>query len=141
MCADTDGWNGGAGYRPHVDLDMLVELETQVWQALLDGDPAADERLLSHDFVGVSPTGLAGRDEHVAHIAGQPTVARFELVEARAFAVTDDAWMLMYRAVYQRPGVDESEEAMYVSSLWCCRDGCWVNVFSQDTPDTGIAVV
>jgi hypothetical protein len=30
---------------------------------------------------------------------------------------------------------------MYVSSLWCHRDGRWVNVFSQDTPDTGEAVV
>jgi hypothetical protein len=25
-------------------------------------------------------------------------------------------------------------QSMYVSSLWCRRDGAWLNVFSQDTP-------
>jgi hypothetical protein len=29
---------------------------------------------------------------------------------------------------------------MYVSSIWCRRDGEWVNVFSQDTPASGDAV-
>jgi hypothetical protein len=132
---------GEPGYGPDVDVEQLVELETQVWRALVDGDPAADQRLLSHDFVGVYPTGFAGRDEHVAQIAHQPTVARFEITEPRAFAVAEDAWMLMYRAVSVRPGADAVEESMYVSSLWCRRGDRWVNVFSQDTPDTGVAVV
>ncbi|WP_205528772.1 hypothetical protein [Desertimonas flava] len=49
--------------------------------------------------------------------------------------------MLSYRAVYERAGSVGEQESMYVSSLWCRRDGIWVNVFSQDTPDTGAPVV
>ena len=50
------------------------------------------------------------------------------------------AALLAYCARYVRAGSTE-EESMYVSSLWCEHDGRWVNVFSQDTPDNGAAVV
>lgn len=124
-----------------MDRAGLVELETQVWQALVDGDAAADGALLADDFVGVYPTGFSGRSEHIGQLADGPTVATFELSDVRAFAVAADSWMLVYRAVYRRPGTDAADESMYVSSLWCRRGDRWVNVFSQDTPATGIAVV
>jgi hypothetical protein len=124
-----------------VDLDAFVALETAVWQALVDGDAAADERLLADDFVGVTPTGLSARDDHVGQLDSGPTVAAFELGDARLLVVSDSAAMLIYRAVYQRVGAGDGPESMYVSSLWCERDGRWRNVFSQDTPDTGVAVV
>lgn len=124
-----------------MDLEDLVGLETAVWQALVDGDPAADSRLLAHDFVGVYPTGFSDRDGHVAQIAAGPTVRSFELADARMLAVTDAAVLLLYRAAFERVGHGTLREEMYVSSLWCRRDGHWVNVFSQDTPDTGIATV
>ena len=124
-----------------MDTDALLDLETAVWQALVDGDTEADARLLADDFVGLYPTGFAGRGDHVAQLAAGPTVRRFELFEARMLAVSESAALLMYRAVYERPGEDSPPESMYVSSLWCERDGRWLNVFSQDTPDTGIAVV
>jgi hypothetical protein len=56
-------------------------------------------------------------------------------------AVSESAALLAYRAEYVRPGESSRSESMYVSSLWCRRDGQWVNVFSQDTPDTGLPVV
>lgn len=129
-----------------MDLEGLLSLETQVWQALVDGDAAADARLLADDFVGVYPTGITGGDEHVAQLAHGPTVATFELSEARMIAVSAAARLLVYRAAYTRPGDDPTPESMFVSSLWCRRNDDrrgdrWVNVFSQDTPDTGIAVV
>jgi hypothetical protein len=124
-----------------VDIGELIALETEVWQALVDGDTDADRRLLSDDFLGVYPTGFSGRADHVDQIDGGPTVRTFELSEARMVVVSDDAVVLAYRAVYERVGEASHPEAMYVSSLWCRRDGRWVNVFSQDTPDTGIAVV
>jgi hypothetical protein len=65
-----------------------------------------------------------------------PTVASFALHDARMLAVSDSAVILSYRAEFERPtstGVSEVQR-MYVSSLWCCRDGAWLNVFSQDTP-------
>lgn len=124
-----------------MELQEIVALETEVWQALVDGDAAADERLLSDDFVGVYPAGFSGREDHVGQLAAGPTVASFELSEARILVISDEVAMLSYRAAYERVGSSGEEESMYVSSLWCRRDGRWLNVFSQDTPDTGVPVV
>jgi len=124
-----------------MELDALLDLETAVWQALVDGDAEADARLLAHDFVGLYPTGFSGRGDHIAQLAAGPTVRSFELSEARMLVVSDSALLLLYRAMYERAGEETPHESMYVSSLWCRRDGTWLNVFSQDTPRTGIAVV
>jgi hypothetical protein len=119
-------------------IDDFLRLETDVWRALVDGDPHADARLLSEDFLGVYPTGFADRSEHVGQLADGPTVAAFELSEERLLALSDSVVLLSYRAEYRRPDAPEAiePEAMYVSSLWCRRDGRWVNVFSQDTPSS-----
>ena len=122
-------------------IDVLIDLETEVWHALVAGDQVADHRLLAPDFVGVYPTGFADRADHVGQLTDGPTVRHFEITEPRMLLVADDAVMLSYRAAYQRVGEAAITESMYVSSLWCRGDGNWVNVFSQDTPDTGIAVV
>lgn len=124
-----------------MELGALLSLETAVWQALVDGDAAADARLLADDFVGVYPDGFSGRADHVGQLAAGPTVRTFELSQARMIAVSHDAVLLLYRAMYERVSASTQPESMYVSSLWCRRDDRWVNVFSQDTPDTGIAVV
>ena len=113
-----------------------------MWQALVDGDAAADARLLADDFVGVYPTGIAARDGHVDQLAAGPTVRTFELLEPQMVSVAADAALLIYRAVYVRAGAGAGVSAsMFVSSLWCARDGRWLNTFSQDTPDTGLPVV
>ncbi len=117
-------------------LEFFVALETEVWQALADGDTAADARLLTSDFLGVYPTGFATREDHVAQLGDGPTIGSYELTEARLFAASDDAVLLTYRASYSRPQSfgGSVPESMYVSSLWCLRNGEWLNVFSQDTP-------
>lgn len=117
-------------------LEDVVRLETAVWQALADGDAAADCRLLSDDFIGVYPTGFADRKSHVEQLVDGPTIASFALRDARMLTVSESAVILSYRAEFERPtaaGVSEVE-SVYVSSLWCRRDGAWLNVFSQDTP-------
>lgn len=120
------------------DLDVFVALETEVWQALVDGDAEADTRLLSADFVGVYPSGFATRDDHVGQLDEAPSVASFGLSDTRILRITDDAVMFSYRADFTRlPAKTEATGATYVwyvSSLWCRRDGRWVNTFSQDTP-------
>ena len=123
-----------------IDLPALVGLEAAVWEALVGGDAAADAELLADDFVGVYPTGIEPRAGHVEQLAAGPTVQTYELRDARMMAVAGDAALLIYRAVYVRVGAGAAE-SMYVSSLWCRRDGRWVNTFSQDTPDTGLPVV
>jgi hypothetical protein len=119
-----------------VDIERFIRLETAVWQALVDGDAAADAQLLTDDFLGVYPSGFADRADHAGQLADGPTVAGFELSEARLLAISDTAVMLSYRAD-SRPAANATytePAAMYVSSLWCLRDGRWLNVFSQDTP-------
>lgn len=117
-------------------LEDLIELETQVWRALVKGDADADGRMLADDFLGVYPTGFADQKSHVEQLVDGPTVASFALHDARMLAVSDSAVILSYRAEFARPtpGAVSDVRSMYVSSLWCRRGGVWLNVFSQDTP-------
>lgn len=114
----------------------IEALERRVWNALVAGDADADRALLAPDFVGLYPTGFADRDDHVDPLASGPTVASYELSEARLLTVSDDAVLFCYRSDFRRTTATGAgpAEAMYVSSLWCRRDGRWLNVFSQDTP-------
>ena len=119
------------------ELDEILALETAVWQALCDGDAAADEALLADDFLGVYPTGIAVRDDHSGQLDDGATVVDFRLESPRLKVITDDDVLLVYDAAYRRPGGPDErmpEERMFVSSLWSRRDGVWRNVFSQDTP-------
>ena len=114
-------------------LEDFIRLETQVWRALADGDADADGRMLSDDFLGVYPTGFEDRKSHVEQLIDGPTVESFALHDARMLAVSESAVILSYRAEFERPTSTVVSE-VYVSSLWCRRDGAWLNVFSQDTP-------
>jgi hypothetical protein len=116
-----------------IELDALITLERKVWDALAAGDAMADERLLSDDFLGVYPTGFAGRGDHAGALADGPTVESYAIEEARAMHLGDEVALLAYRAVYHRPG-EPTEHEMYITSVWQRRAGAWVNVFSQDTP-------
>lgn len=119
------------------DVGFFVELETQVWHALVIGDAVADDRCLSEDFLGVYPSGFATRSEHVDQVGEGPSVVDYQLSDTRITVVSAEAVMLSYLATYTRPGntgEPPAAEAMYVSSLWCNRDGAWINTFSQDTP-------
>jgi hypothetical protein len=120
------------------DIEDFLRLETEVWCALVGGDARAETRLLSKDFLGVYPNGFADRSGHVGQLDDGPTVAEFELSEERLLALSDSVVLLSYRAAFRRPGSEEASEpeVMYVSSLWCHRNGRWVNVFSQDTPSS-----
>jgi len=121
---------------PAMDLAAFVELETQVWEALRCGDAVADSRLLAEDFLGVYPTGFAGRSDHVGELSDGPTVASYELHDSQIKIVSPDDVLLAYRADWHRlvGGEPGDRESMYVSSLWSRRAGRWINIFSQDCP-------
>ncbi|WP_254055731.1 nuclear transport factor 2 family protein [Ruegeria sp. EL01] len=114
-------------------LDAILDLEKQVWAALVNGDAQVDRALLSPDFLGVYPSGFANRDDHVGQFADAPTMATFELSDAKLMVLTPDIVLLSYRADYQRPNT-AVWEAMLISSLWERRNEVWVSSFSQDTP-------
>lgn len=114
-------------------LDEVLAAETRVWQALASGDAAADSALLAPGFLGVYPTGFAGRGDHAGQLADGPTVAAFRIADPRLLAPAPGLALLAYRAVFRRTGRTE-EEAMFVSSLWQRQGADWINLFSQDTP-------
>lgn len=121
--------------------EEVEQCERAVWDALLTGDTNADRYVLSEDFVGLYPTGFATRADHIDQLAGGPTVAEYRLSEQRAIEIAADSILFCYRADYRRLADDTADgvadvevETMYVSSLWCRREGRWRNVFSQDTP-------
>ena len=119
-----------------MDLAAVLELETQVWEALRRGDAEADSRLLAEDFLGVYPTGFADRSDHAGELTDGPTVASYELHDAQIRTLSRDDVLLAYRADWH-PIVDAEpgdRRSMFVSSLWSRRAGTWVNVFSQDCP-------
>jgi len=118
-------------------VDDFVQLELEVWRALVTGDQSLDRSMLSEDFLGVYPSGFSDRAGHVDQLANGPSAADFRLSETRLLVISEDEVMLSYRADWRRPD-DESGtaawEAMYISSLWSRRHGNWINTFSQDTP-------
>ena len=114
------------------DLDGFLALETQVWEALVAGDPAADAALLTEDFLGVYPSGFAGRADHAGQLEAGPVMISYQLDSARLMVIGADHVLLSYRATYARVG--GAGEVMFISSLWQCIDGNWRNSFSQDTP-------
>lgn len=118
---------------PSVTRAGLLALETAVWQALCDGDAAADRAVLAEDFLGVYPSGQATRAEHVAQLEDGPSIAAFELSQVVWRDYGNGLAMISYHARYRRDGAEEDEQ-MYVSSLWRWEAGTWRNVFSQDTP-------
>lgn len=126
-----------AAARPAIPtLDEILACERAVWEALVQGDAAADAAALSEDFVGLYPTGFSDRDDHVGQLSGGATVARYRLSETRLVVAGPVFALLAYRADYRRPDGAKGE-VMYVSSLWrraAEAPGGWVNLFSQDTP-------
>lgn len=113
------------------DIDTILARERAVWQALVDGDAAADAALLTADFLGVYASGFAGRADHVGQLADGPTVRSFELREARLVPLAEGLVLLSYRADWVR--ANGAVDAAYISSIWREVDGVWVNLFSQDT--------
>ncbi len=116
-------------------IDFFVALERSVWQALKDGDAAADARLLSDDFLGVYASGFADRSAHAGQLRDGPTVSWYELTQPHLMRLAEGVVALSYLARFQRiarSGASEPE-SMYVTSIWRQQRGTWVNVFSQDT--------
>ncbi|WP_397536004.1 DUF4440 domain-containing protein [Roseateles sp.] len=117
------------------DLSAILDLERQVWEAAVRGDPSADESLIHESFLGVYSTGFAGRQQHVSQLNDGPVVSTYEIQEARLVVLKADVVMLAYLARFRTRSapVDAPPRRMYVSSLWQCYPEGWLNVFSQDT--------
>ena len=111
----------------------LIAQETRVWNALMAGDPTADEALLSADFLGVYPDGFSDRAGHSSQLAQGPSISSYRMEDCRALALGPEHGALSYRAVFRRVGRDR-DETMYVTSIWERTETGWINLLSQDTP-------
>jgi hypothetical protein len=115
-------------------LSLILRLENAVWQAFLNGDPAADGSLLDENFLGVSATGFLGRAGHMEQLEAGPVVRHYELAEPRLVVLQPDLVLLAYRAECTWSAPRGTQARMYISSLWRRSPAGWLNVFSQDTP-------
>lgn len=115
-------------------LAEILALETEVWKALVSGDPEADGRMLTEDFLGVYPSGFSGKAGHCDQLNDGPVMADYRLSDAQLRVISPTAVLLSYRAAYLPAGRVEWK-SMLISSLWEMRAGNWRNSFSQDTPE------
>lgn len=118
-----------------IGMDLAAEIEAAeraVWAALVAGDAAADEALLSPDFLGAYPDGFANRAAHAAQLVGGPSVETYSLSDITVRALGPHHALIAYRADYTRPGM--AAAAMLIGSIWRRDATGWVNVYSQDTP-------
>lgn len=117
------------------DVNFFVQLESQVWNALVRGDSQSDSRLLADDFWGVYKSGFAGKGEHVGQLSDGPTVAEFAIEDARVRVLCEGLVLLAYRAEWVRISENQrrSKNTTFITSIWKQTESGWINVFSQDT--------
>ena len=116
-------------------VEKFLQLEIEVWNALATGDAEEDIRLLADSFLGVYSRGFSDKENHTNQLRNGPTVAHFNLSEARIQVLSEKVVLLSYRADWVRyeNALENSKESMYVTSIWKSSDGTWKNIFSQDT--------
>jgi len=121
-----------------MDKQNLIELECRVWNALVSGDGAADASLLSHDFLGVYPSGFEGKDDHCNQLNAGPTIRDYQLSLFQVKKLSAEVYLLSYRAEYSRFSDERKNpsEVMYVTSIWQKSADQWLNIFSQDTVES-----
>lgn len=114
---------------------QFLQLEKEVWSALVSGDTEADSRLLTDDFLGVYSSGFSGKPDHINQLKDGPSVAHYEILEARIQVLSEEAVLLSYLAKFTpcKDGEAGKNESMYVTSIWRQISGVWKNSFSQDT--------
>ena len=117
----------------------LWACELGVWEALRTGNIDSDAAVLAGDFLGVYTDGFAGKSDHVAQLSKGPSIQVYAIDGFRARRIGDDYALVVYRAVFTRHARD-SEEVMYVTSIWQRASPGWINVFSQDTPSNSVPI-
>jgi len=116
-------------------IRQFLQLENEIWSALVSGDIKTESQLLTDDFLGVYSNGFAGKGDHTNQLKDGPTVAHYEILDARIQVLSEEAVLLSYLANYVPCLVGEAgkSKSMYVTSIWRRISGVWKNSFSQDT--------
>ena len=115
------------------DLEHLVDLERQGWEALSSARGAAHYReQLTSDALMAFPVGVLSREDTVQAIESAQPWTSFEIRDPRVVGLTPDSGIVVYSVTAQRAG-HEPYTAL-VSSAYVQRDGVWRLAFHQQTP-------
>ena len=110
-------------------------MEKQVWEALKNGDVNADASLLSDDFLGVYEDGFSTKEDHLAQLRNGPIISSYKIGSIRLLQLGPEIVSLTYSAtaIFLKNDTQDSQNLLYITSIWARRFNKWVNIFSQDT--------
>lgn len=113
---------------------VLLALKAAAVRASEKGDVSFYAEYLADDAIGVTPRGIYNKQQILAALVkGSFRSSRIE--DTRAFALSDDAGMVTYRAWFEIAGAPARE--VFVSTLYRRHVGGWKGVFYQQTPLPG----
>ena len=113
---------------------VLLALKAAAVRANEKGDVSFYAEYLSDDAIGVTPHGVFDKQQILAALKnGSFKSSRVE--DTRAFALSDDAGMVTYRAWFESGGASARE--VFVSTLYRRYVDGWKGVFYQQTPLPG----
>ena len=115
------------------ELEHLVDLERQGWEALASGRGGAYYREhLTQDALMAFPFGVMQREDTVAAMESAPPWASYEMQDPHVITLTPDSGIVLYSVVAQRAG--QEPYTATISSTFVRRDGSWKLAFHQQTP-------
>lgn len=119
----------------HVDIEELLQIETQGWQSLCDGSGArVYGDLMTETGVMILANGsVMTRDQVIEALAAAPVWDDYRIEEPRLIQIGADAAVLVYRGVASRTGDAEPFEAMMASTYVRTADGVRLAVYQQTT--------
>ncbi len=121
----------------NIDVDdTIISLERESWVAWQTHDGKFFDRFLANDHLDVGPGGAINKASVVAGVAGPLCkVESYSLSDFQIVHIAEDTALLVYRAKQQTlcGGVPVPSPA-WATSVYVKRDGRWLNILYQQTP-------
>lgn len=115
-------------------LDILLALETNVWEATKNRDFATLRKLCAEDYVAILSDGSRLTLAEICLVLPFVEIKRYTLSDVRLVALGPDGAILTYQVDSAGTILGESfEERTRHSSTWVRRAGEWRNIFYQET--------
>ncbi len=107
-------------------------LENQVWDALKRRDYTAFGNFLADDSVEVEPDGVFDKAGSISGVQ-QFDASKYTLSDFAVTKIDDDASLVTYIVHAPAPSTETERH----STIWARRNGKWLAVFHQGTPQAG----
>jgi hypothetical protein len=119
------------------ELEQLITLEKQIWEAWKSKDPKRVQGLLRDNYVEIAAPGARRMTkDDVLKALDQSRITQYALEDERLLRLNRDAAILTYKLTL-KSSPDQTvpfANPAYVSSTWVREDSAWVSVFRQTTP-------